>query len=81
MKDQSVNTASTELLKIRIKRTAEFLGKDYNDLEDHRMPYGKWCFPFRCKERQMCVDTSMGLTRSKGVIMGDPFRRYRSGFC
>ena len=48
--------------------------------EDHRMPYGKWCFPFRCKERQMCRYLH-GPYPARRCDHGNPFRRYRSGFC
>lgn len=61
------------------KRTAEFLGKDYNDLKIIVCHMGNGASLSAVKNGK-CVDTSMGLTPLEGDH-GNPFRRYRSGFC
>ena len=51
------------------KRTAEFLGKDYNDLKIIVCHMGNGASLSAVKNGK-CVDTSMGLTPLEGVIMG-----------
>lgn len=51
------------------KRTAEFLGKDYNDLKIIVCHMGNGASLSAVKNGK-CVDTSMGLTPLEGLIMG-----------
>ena len=51
------------------KRTAEFLGKDYNDLKIIVCHLGNGASVSAVKNGK-CVDTSMGLTPLEGLIMG-----------
>lgn len=51
------------------KRTAEFLGKDYNDLKIIVCHMGNGASLSAVKNGK-CVDTSMGLTPLEGVIRG-----------
>ena len=51
------------------KRTAEFLGKDYNDLKIIVCHMGNGASLSAVKNGK-CVDTTMGLTPLEGVVMG-----------
>ena len=51
------------------KRTAEFLGKDYNDLKIIVCHMGNGASLSAVKNGK-CVDTSMGLTPLEGLVMG-----------